>query len=80
MTFIISQQESFFGFAELTALFKKLDRTQDGRLDYLEIREGLVDIFGSFKSTQYEELIKEADVNCNGFVDYSELVTAMADK
>jgi calcium-dependent protein kinase len=60
-------------------LFESFDKNGDGKLSLEEIREGIKDYSGSFQLDP-EEIMKECDLDKNGFVDYSEFLAAVSMK
>ena len=82
MAFIVSFYESCSEFDELRKTFFQLDKTNDGRLTMEEIREGLENVMGKVKKHKniYEAILVDLDKDGNGYIDYSEFLTAAVNK
>lgn len=67
---------------ELSALFKKWDSNNDGFLSFEELEENMADLTQLFSLNENEikEMLRNADVNKDDRVDYTEFVTAAFDK
>ena len=60
----------------------RFDVSGDGLLELKEISEGLKQVFGHVKGSMkiFEDIVKSLDKNANGLIDYTEFITAAADK
>lgn len=82
MTYIVSQSESMHELQELKEVFVRFDESGDGYLQLEEITTGLKEVLGVVKGSMkiYEDILTSLDKNCNGVIDYTEFLTAAADK
>lgn len=73
---------------ELTDIFKKLDKNGDGQLDKKELMEGYT-LLRNFKNDagdlknveeEVDNILKEVDFDKNGYIEYSEFISACMDK
>ena len=82
MAFIVSFYESCSEFDELRKIFLQLDKTHDGKLTMEEVKEGLENAMGKVKKkkTMYEAILLDLDKDGNGYIDYSEFLTAAVNK
>mmetsp|Transcript_5953 Transcript_5953/g.10696 ORF Transcript_5953/g.10696 Transcript_5953/m.10696 type:complete len:620 (+) Transcript_5953:104-1963(+) len=76
---VIASQLSEESIDALRALFMGMDANCDGTLTLLEIREGLTKA-GVDMPDNLEQLLKEADTDGSGVVDYTEFLAATMDK
>ncbi|OMJ75609.1 hypothetical protein SteCoe_25229 [Stentor coeruleus] len=60
-------------------MFETFDKNGDGRLSIEEVRGGFEE-FGNGILANYEEIFKNCDSDKNGFIDYSEFLTAVISK
>lgn len=60
-------------------LFEKFDKNGDGKLSMQEIMEGIQEYSGTIKMNA-EEIMSNCDLDRNGFVDYTEFLTAVSSK
>jgi len=67
---------------ELSVLFKKWDSNNDGYLSFEELDQNINEITQLFANDEnaVREMLKHADVNQDGRLDYTEFVTAAFDK
>lgn len=75
MHFIASQFISQEEIEELRGIFEKLDENKDGKLS----KEELIQVYSEFDEAlpiDMEKIIDECDIDGNGFIDYSEFLTA----
>jgi calcium-dependent protein kinase len=63
-------------------MFKALDSSQDGFLTLEEIKKGLVEVLGEFKSqsNEWQVLIEQLDTNDDGRIDYGEFISAAVNR
>ena len=63
-------------------MFKRLDKSKDGKLQIEELREGLDELasFFRYENINYEDLLKAMDVDGDGEIDFTEFVSAAFDK
>lgn len=68
--------------SELSVLFKKWDSNNDGYLSFEELEENMTDLTQLFTLNEAEMrlMLKNADVNGDDRLDYTEFVTAAFDK
>ena len=68
--------------AELREMFTKWDTSNDGHLSVDELRENMSEICSVFNldMPDAEKLMKAADTNGDGQVDYAEFIAAAFDK
>ncbi|CAG9335422.1 unnamed protein product [Blepharisma stoltei] len=75
LTFIASQVASPSEEADLIHLFKQLDKNGDGRLSMTELSEGSAAL-GLGSQLDVVEIMKNCDTDENGYLDYTEFLTA----
>ena len=82
MTYIVSQSENQLHLKELKDVFIRFDESGDGHLQLEEITTGLREVLGFVKGSMriFEDILTSLDKNCNGVIDYTEFLTAAADK
>ena len=70
--FLYSSQEV----EELKKFFKKLDKNGDGRLTYLELKEGFENIIGGKYTTEVEmyQIMSLVDQDKDGYIEYQEFL------
>jgi calcium-dependent protein kinase len=62
-------------------MFAKLDTNKDGLLQKEEIIAGFKEIIGEqVQDEEVDEIMAQADLNCNGEIDYSEWLVATLDR
>ncbi|OMJ88664.1 hypothetical protein SteCoe_9363 [Stentor coeruleus] len=71
--YISCQHKDIADNSELTRLFKALDKNTDGKLSPQEILDGLGELGFNIN---IQEIMKNVDIDKNGFVDYSEFLVA----
>lgn len=70
---VISEREKSL----LTTSFKALDTNNDGRLSRSELMEGFKDLYPDDEAElRVNDLLKNADIDQSGFVEYSEFLSA----
>ena len=82
MTFIVSQAEATNHLKELKEVFIRFDEDGDGFLQLSEITQGLHEVLGDVKGSMkiFEDIVNSLDKNLNGVIDFTEFLTAAADK
>ena len=65
---------------ELLEAFKVFDTNNDGFISPEELRHVMANLGENLKDDEIDEMIKEADKNGDGKVDYDEFVTMMNSK
>jgi len=65
---------------ELSKAFKALDKNSDGKLSREELIEGYTHILGDMAGEEVDRIMKIADADGSGELDYSEWVVASMDK
>lgn len=80
ITFIVSQLASKEEMSELQRAFKALDKNSDGKLSREELIEGYTLIMGDLAEEEVDRIMKIADSDGSGEIDYSEWVVATMDK
>lgn len=66
--------------SELQRAFKALDKNSDGKLSREELIEGYTLIMGDLAEEEVDRIMKIADSDGSGEIDYSEWVVATMDK
>lgn len=75
MTFIVSQLVSTQEITHLRDIFQEIDQNGDGKLS----RDELINGFSKFtilSGIDVDELMSKCDADGNGFIDYTEFLTA----
>lgn len=80
ITFIVSQLASREEMSELQKAFKALDKNSDGKLSREELIEGYRKTFGDLAEEEVDKILKAADTDGSGEIDYSEWIVATTDK
>ena len=82
MTYIVSQSESQADLRDLKEVFIRFDESGDGYLQLSEITAGLKEVLGHVRGSLkiFEDILSSLDKNLNGVIDYTEFLTAAADK
>lgn len=80
MAFIVSQLTSKEEMSELHKAFKALDKNSDGKLSFDELVVGYRWTLGDMAEQEVERILKMADANGSGEIDYSEWIIATTDK
>lgn len=80
LTFIVSQLSSKEEMAELQRAFQQLDKNNDGKLSRDELVEGFRATLGDLAEDEVDRIMKIADSDGSGEIDYSEWVVASMDK
>mmetsp|Transcript_20463 Transcript_20463/g.20427 ORF Transcript_20463/g.20427 Transcript_20463/m.20427 type:complete len:134 (-) Transcript_20463:186-587(-) len=75
LTFIVSQVASPSEEEDLIHLFKQLDKNGDGRLSMKELSDGSAAL-GLGMQLDAVEIMKNCDTDENGYLDYTEFLTA----
>lgn len=78
--FIVSQLTSKEEIAELQKAFKALDLNSDGKLSRDELIEGYRVTLGDMAEEEVDRIMKAADTDGSGEIDYSEWIVATTDK
>ncbi|CAC5377258.1 unnamed protein product [Mytilus coruscus] len=65
---------------DLREAFKIFDKNNDGKIDPNELKKVMVNIGEKLTDEEANEMIKEADVDGDGKVNYEEFVTMMTSK
>jgi Ca2+-binding EF-hand superfamily protein len=68
----ISSEEEHQNAAEV---FSRLDINKDGKLTEDELAKGFEEIFGTFAEQEIKEIMKKADTDGNGSIDFNEFKT-----
>jgi calcium-dependent protein kinase len=61
-------------------VFKSIDKNSDGKLSRKELIEGYTQILGELAEDEVDRIMKIADTDGSGEIDYSEWVIATMDK
>ena len=63
-------------------MFKRLDKSNDGKLQIEELKAGLDDLaeFFQYQDIDYAELLQSMDVDGDGEIDFTEFISAAFDK
>lgn len=80
ITFIVSQLASKDEMQELQKAFQALDINNDGKLSREELMIGFTKIYGDMAEDEVDRIMKIADADGSGEIDYSEWVVASIDK
>lgn len=83
INFLINQVASKEMKNDLKKTFLMLDKSGDGRLDYEEIYNGFTAMhkyFSEFEKDDVMNLIKNIDLDCNGYIEYEEFISATVNK
>lgn len=64
----------------MESLFKKMDTNHDGVLSQDELKQGFAQMGLSNPQKEAERILNEIDLDQNGFIEFSEWVTASIDK
>ena len=66
---------------EYSAMFEKLDKTNDGKLTLAEMKEGLKQLgFGDRDEADWDDMLKAMDASGDGQIDFNEFLTATYDR
>ena len=66
---------------DLKNIFKKLDKNGDGRLTYLELKEGFERILGNYISEiELNKIISDVDQDKDGYIEYEEFLRVALNK
>ena len=79
-TFIASQMVSSSDLKEIRDVFNALDANGDGKLSREELLEGFAKIYGKDCEEYVDRIMELADVDCSGFIDYTEFIRVTMDK
>ena len=80
ITFIVCQLASKEEVNEIQKAFKSLDTNSDGKLSRDELIKGYRLILGDMAEEEVDRILKIADQDDSGEIDYSEWVVATMDK
>lgn len=63
-------------------MFKRLDKSNDGKLQIDELKAGLDELaaFFQYQDINYEDLLRSMDVDGDGEIDFTEFISAAFDK
>jgi calcium-dependent protein kinase len=61
-------------------IFHQLDENNDGVLTREELVKGFRNFYGDMAELHVDEIMKMADLNCNGTIDYTEWLAATLNK
>ena len=74
---LLSREET----AELTQVFRSMDRTGIGRISHKELKQCVYDVLGvTYSEEMIAEILQKVDIDESGFIDYSEFLVAAMDK
>jgi len=65
---------------ELREAFKVFDKNGDGKISATELRDVMVSLGEKLTDDEIDQMIREADINNDGHVDYEEFVKMMTGK
>jgi calcium-dependent protein kinase len=75
--FLYSNKE----YEELIKIFKTLDKNNDGRLTYIELKEGYKKVYGKhFSEIEINRIIDEVDTDKDGYISYEEFLRVALSK
>ena len=77
---MVNQLTSTEEIADLKATFRKLDLNRDGVLSRDELIKGYSEIYGDMAEAEGDKILKAADADGNGEIEYSEWLAATIDK
>lgn len=82
LMFIVTQLTSKQEKEELEKTFKALDKNGDGKLSRQELIDGYTQTFKSeeLAKAEVDKIMKEIDVDNNGYIEYSEFLLASCNK
>ena len=80
MTFIVSQLSNKQELLEIQRAFQAIDKNSDGKLTREELIEGYTKMYGEMAEEEVDKIMKLADFDGNGEIEYSEWVVATMDK
>lgn len=80
MTFIVHQLTNKEELLELQRAFQALDKNSDGKLTRAELIDGYAKLYGDMAEDEVDMIMKLADFDGNGEIEYSEWVVATLDK
>mmetsp|Transcript_42606 Transcript_42606/g.40876 ORF Transcript_42606/g.40876 Transcript_42606/m.40876 type:complete len:86 (+) Transcript_42606:904-1161(+) len=80
LTFIITQLVSNEETQSTKDIFSALDVNHDGKLSREELIEGYRKIYGEFAEEEVDKIMKLADIDGSGEIDYSEWLIATTNK
>jgi calcium-dependent protein kinase len=80
MTFIVSQLANKEELLEIQKAFQAIDKNSDGKLTRAELVEGYTRMYGDMAEEEVDKIMKIADMDGNGEIEYSEWVVATMDK
>ena len=82
ISFIANVQSNVNDLQDLANMFKRLDKSNDGKLQIDELKAGLDELaaFFQYQDINYEELLKAMDVDGDGEIDFTEFISAAFDK
>lgn len=67
---------------QINQMFIKWDTNKDGKLSFEELKHNIADISSFFSLTEPDvlHLLKKCDANNDGYIDYTEFLTAASNK
>ncbi|XP_044584586.1 neo-calmodulin isoform X2 [Cotesia typhae] len=68
------------GEAELREAFRVFDKNNDGLISSMELRHVMTNLGEKLSEEEVDDMIKEADLNGDGMVNYEEFVTILTSK
>ena len=80
MAFIVSQLANKEELLELQKAFQALDKNSDGKLTREELIDGYSKLYGDMAEEEVDKILRVADLDGNGEIEYSEWVVATMDK
>mmetsp|Transcript_4957 Transcript_4957/g.3568 ORF Transcript_4957/g.3568 Transcript_4957/m.3568 type:complete len:181 (+) Transcript_4957:1041-1583(+) len=79
LSFLVSVKTTQEELQKLNDIFVSLDTSKDGKLQIEELKAGMSQVV-TLDKKGYFEVMDELDKNKDGFVDYTEFITAAIDK
>lgn len=82
LSFLVGLKTTSEELEELKQMFIQLDVDKNGLLSLDELKGGMEKIFGEMKGNakEYADLMASLDRDGNGYIDYTEFITAAIDK
>ena len=65
---------------DMIAAFKVFDKNGDGKISKEELKHVMCNVGEKLSDEEAEEMIKEVDVNADGYIDYNEFVKMLLGK
>jgi calcium-dependent protein kinase len=79
LAFLTHQSSTTEKIRDLRQLFEEIDKDKDGKLSRSEVKQAIED-FGSSLRLTVDEIFMQCDFDQNGFIEFSEFVTAVQSK